>query len=85
MYVTLGGFLIVFTPFHALHNNLLLKKVPISDAKYDIWITGLLYSEKYEITSETWLINRLSFLGIALLFFIVALILLKQKNYENIR
>ena len=54
-------------------------------AKYDIWVTGLLYSENYALTAEIWLKNRLSFLGVAVLFFVGALILLRQKNYENIR
>jgi len=85
MYVTFFAFLIAFSPFYQLHNNLLLKKLPISMAKYDIWITGLLYSEKYEVTAEMWLTNRLAFLGIAVLFFIGSLVLLRQKNYENIR
>ena len=85
MYVTLGGFLIAFTPFHTLHDNLLQKRISISMAKYDVWITGLLYNEKYDVTPEMWLTNRLVFLGVAVLFFIGSLVLLKQKNYENIR
>ena len=85
MYVTFFAFLIAFSPFYNLHQNLLLKKLPITMAKYDIWVTGLLYSEKYALTAEIWLKNRLSFLGAAVLFFVGALILLRQKNYENIR
>ncbi len=85
MYVTFFAFLIAFSPFYTLHNNLLLKKVPITMAKYDIWITGLLYSENYALTAEMWLTNRLAFLGIAVLFFVGSLVLLRQKNYENIR
>ncbi len=85
MYATLSAFLTVFTPFYTLHGNLVLKKVPMSLAKYDIWITGLLYSEKYDVSMETWLGNRLAFLGVALLLMMTALILLKQKNYQNIR
>ena len=85
MYATFFVFLIAFSPFYNLHQNLLLKKLPITMAKYDIWVTGLLYSEKYALTAEIWLKNRLSFLGVAVLFFVGALILLRQKNYENIR
>lgn len=85
MYATLGAFLIAFTPFHTLHANLLMKKIPISMAKYDIWITGLLYSDAYDVSMETWLRNRFACLGIAILFMIMAFLLLKQKNYENIR
>ena len=84
VYATFGAFLIAFSPFHYLHQNLLNKRVPITQAKYDIWITGLLYSDQYTLTQGTWLTNRLFFLGTAVLFIIGAIVLLKQKNYKNI-
>lgn len=85
VYATFGAFLIAFSPFHNLHTNLITKRLPIAMAKYDIWITGLLYSDKYDVSMEMWLANRLVFFGIAILLMIGAVILLKQKNYENIR
>ena len=84
-YVTFSAFLIAFSPCYNLHNNLLLKKLPITMAKYDIWITGLLYSEKYALTDEMWLTNRLSFLALAVVFTAAAYLILRQRNYENIR
>lgn len=85
MYVTFFAFLIAFSPCYNLHNNLLLKKLPITMAKYDIWITGLLYSEKYALTDEMWLTNRFSFLALAVVFTVAAYLVLRQRNYENIR
>lgn len=84
VYATFGAFLIAFSPFHYLHQNLLNKRVPITKANCDIWITGLLYSDKYDVPAEMWLTNRLVFFGVAVLFIIGAVILLKQKNYKNI-
>lgn len=85
LYAAIASFLIVFSPLYTFHRNLLLHQIPISYAKYDIWITGLLYSDAYDVSMETWLWNRFACLGIAILFMIMAFLLLKQKNYENIR
>lgn len=83
MYGTLGVLLMIFTPFHTLHNNLLLRKVPMILGKYDIWITGLLYSDKYNLSMNIWWINRCIYLLLGIMFFSTALLILKQKNYRN--
>lgn len=84
IYGTFGAILIMFSPFYILHNKLLLRQVSMEMAKYDIWITGLLYSDLYNVSMAQWLHNRLFFLIIAICFLFSSFIILKQKNYENI-
>ncbi len=84
-YITVGVYSAIFLPLFTFHQNLLLKATSIAYAKYDLWITGLLYSEDYEVSFEAWLVNRVGFLLGALFLLAFSILLMKQKNYENIR
>lgn len=84
IYGTFGAVLITFSPFYLLHNNLILRKVPMEMAKYDIWITGLLYSDLYSISMDQWIRNRFICLIIAICFVFSSFLILRQKNYKNI-
>ena len=84
VYGTFGAILITFSPFYLLHNNLILRKIPMEMAKYDIWITGLLYSDLYSISMDQWLRNRFICLIIAICFVFSSFLILRQKNYKNI-
>ena len=84
VYFAVGAFTVAFACFFSLHEGLLKKSVPLASMRYDLFLTGLLYSEDYEVSEEVWLTNRLFFLGVAVVLLLATWLLGKQKYYENL-
>ena len=85
-YVSLIGVLVLYSPMFTMHINLEKGALPVTDARYDVWITAFLYDKRFGISSEVWWLNRSLYLAAGAVFLIAAVVILTIKNkYKNKR
>ena len=85
-YASLIGVLLLYSPMFTMHINLEKGALPVTNARYDVWITAFLYDKRFGISSEVWWINRSLYFAAGVVFLIAAVIILTIKNkYGNTR
>ncbi len=82
IYASFGGFFVCYFAFHEFRRLLVEGKFPLSYAKYDLWLTGLIFETRFSVTEELWLLNRYGYLFAASLLLFISFVLLKRNEIQ---
>ena len=80
VYASFGGFFTCYFALHEFRRLLIEGKISLSCAKYDLWLTGLIFETRFSVTEKVWLLNRYGYLFAACLLLFFSFFLLRKSE-----